>query len=159
MEQTKFLTPHDVKTEFLSVREKMTKINLINIIENVVDEFKQDLYSQNKKIQINIVDKTGKKKFILGLFLFCLLGACSAPTAMLGPAYTLTSSGNIAQAGFSYGSNVFITSYTGKSPIENLEEITSKTNIQKQTLESEDFYQLVKNKVEKTKGKIILSNQ
>ena len=105
-----------------------------------------------------------KKKFILGLFIFCLLGACSAPTAMLGPAYTLTSSGNIAQAGFSYGSNVLITSYTGKSPIENLEEITSKNlqtkkNIQKKTLESEDFHQLVKNKIKKAKGKILLSNQ
>ncbi len=103
------------------------------------------------------------KKIILGLSIFCLLGACTSPTAMLGPAYTFTSTGNIAQAGFSYGSNVFITTYTGKSPLENLEEITNKNlqskNIQKQTLESEDFYQLVKNKVERTKGKIILSNQ
>ena len=56
-----------LKDEASLSREKMTKINLINIIENVVDEFKQDLYSQNKKIQINIVDKTGKKKFILGI--------------------------------------------------------------------------------------------
>ena len=83
---------------------------------------------------------------------------------MLGPAYTLTSTGNVTQAGFSYGSNHLITSYTGKTPIENLEEITSKNlskkkNIQKQTLESEDFYQLVKNKIEKSKGKIKLSNQ
>ena len=49
-----------------SLSRENDKINLINIIENVVDEFKQDLYSQNKKIQINIVDKTGKK-FILGI--------------------------------------------------------------------------------------------
>ena len=104
------------------------------------------------------------KKIIFGLFVTCFLGACTAPTAMLGPAYTLTSSGNIAQAGFSYGSNVLITSYTGKSPIENLEEITKKNlqtkkNIQKKTLESEDFQQLVKNKIKKVKGKIVLSNQ
>jgi len=57
-----------------------------------------------------------------------------------------------------------IMSYTGKTPIENLEEITSKNlsvreNIQKQTLESEDFYQLVKNKIEKNKGKIKISSQ
>jgi segregation and condensation protein A len=32
MEQTKFLTPHDVKKEFLSVREKMTKI--LNVLDN-----------------------------------------------------------------------------------------------------------------------------
>ena len=99
------------------------------------------------------------RKIIFGLLMLCFLGACSAPTAMLGPAYTLTSTGNIAQAGLSYGSNVFITSYTGKSPVENLEEFATKKNIQKETLESEDFYQLVKNKVERTKGKIILANQ
>ena len=45
-----------------------------------------------------------------------------------------------------------ITMYTGKTPIENVKEITSnqkKKNIQKKTLESEDFYILVKNKIEK----------
>ena len=104
------------------------------------------------------------KKIILGFFILITLGACSSPTAMLGPAYTLSSSGNIYQAGLSYGSNQMITMYTGKTPLENLEEITSenlkiKKNIQKQTLESEDFYQLVKNKIEKTKGKINIPNQ
>ena len=104
------------------------------------------------------------KKIIFGLFTLCFLGACGSPTAMLGPAYTLTSTGNIAQAGLSYGSNAFITSYTGKTPIENLEEIASnklpiEKNIKKQTLESEDFYQLVKFKIEMTKDKIKLSNQ
>ena len=104
------------------------------------------------------------KKIIFGLFLFYLLGACSAPTAMIGPAYTLTSSGNITQAGLSYGSNALVTSKTGKTPIENLGLITSRNNlieknIKKQTLESEDFYQLVKNKIEMTRGKIKLFNQ
>tara|TARA_A100001015_G_scaffold56612_1_gene62233 strand:+ start:154 stop:543 length:390 start_codon:yes stop_codon:yes gene_type:complete len=104
------------------------------------------------------------KKIIFGLFLFSILGACGAPTAMLGPAYTFTTTGNITQAGLSYGSDHLITSYTGKSTIENIEDITSKNlpvkkNIQKQTLQSEDFYQLVKSKIEMTKGKIKLSNQ
>ena len=83
---------------------------------------------------------------------------------MLGPAYTFTSTGSLAQAGLSYGSNEIITSYTGKTPIENLEEITSKNlsaknNIQKRTLESDDFYQLVKKRIEDTRGKIKLINQ
>ena len=104
------------------------------------------------------------KKVIFGLFLLSMLGACGAPTAMLGPAYTFTTTGNIAQAGLSYGSDKLITSYTGKTPIENIEDITSnnlsvKKNIQKQTLQSEDFYQLVKSKIEMTKGKIKLSSQ
>ena len=104
------------------------------------------------------------KKIIFGLFLITSLGACGGPTAMLGPAYTFTSTGNALQAGLSYGSNELITTYTGKTPLENLEEIASdnitiKKNIQKQTLESDDFYQLVKNKIQMTKGKIKLSSQ
>ena len=113
---------------------------------------------------IRIILTMINRNVIFGLFLFSVLGACTAPTAMLGPAYTFTSTGNIAQAGLSYGSNTLITRYTGKTPIENLEDITSKNlsvkkNIQKQTLQSEDFYQLVKSKIEMSKGKIKLSNQ
>ena len=125
--------------------------------------FLNSILSCNTKC-IRIVLIMINKKVIFGLFLLSMLGACGAPTAMLGPAYTFTSTGNIAQAGLSYGSNTLITSYTGKTPIENLEDITSKNlsvknNIQKQTLQSEDFYQLVKSKIEMTKGKIKLSNQ
>ena len=96
------------------------------------------------------------KKIIFGLFIVSFLGACTAPTAMLGPAYTLSSTGNVLQAGLSYGSNEMITRYTGKTPLENLQEVSlveteKKINIKKNTLESEDFYILVKNKIEKTK--------
>tara|TARA_Y100000591_G_C21218101_1_gene398679 strand:- start:61 stop:384 length:324 start_codon:yes stop_codon:yes gene_type:complete len=104
------------------------------------------------------------KKIILKLSILAFLSACTSPTAMLGPAYTLSSTGNIYQASFSYGTNQIITNYTGKSPIENLQEITKdqtiqRKNIRKKTLESEDFYILVKNKIENVKGTINLSNQ
>ena len=65
------------------------------------------------------------KKIILGLFTVSFLGACAGPTAMLGPAYTLTSTGNVLQAGLSYSSSELITNYTGKTPLENLEKITN----------------------------------
>ena len=100
------------------------------------------------------------KKIILGIFLASFLGACTSPTAMLGPAYSLSSSGNVLQAGLSYGTNQLITVRTGKTPIENLKEIKPvEKNIKKQTLESQDFYILVKNKIEKTNGILKLSNQ
>ena len=96
-------------------------------------------------------DKMIHKKIFLGLFVIAFLTGCASPTAMLGPAYTLTSTGNVLQAGLSYGSNEMITMYTGKTPIENVKEITTnQKNIQKQTLESEDFYILVKNRINKT---------
>ena len=127
-----------------------------------IGSFNSTLSCTNKCIRIILT--MINKKVIFGLFLFSMLGACGAPSAMLGPAYTFTTTGNIAQAGLSYGSDKLITSYTGKTPIENIEEIASnnlsvKKNIQKQTLQSEDFYQLVKSKIEMTKGKIKLSNQ
>ena len=101
-----------------------------------------------------------RKKIIFGLLLFFSLGACTAPTAMLGPAYTLTSTGNVAQAGLSYGSSEVITMYTGKTPMENIIEITSKdVNIQKQTLESEDFKNLVKTRIIKTNNILKSTNQ
>ena len=104
------------------------------------------------------------KKIFISLSILCFLGACGAPTAMLGPAYTLTSTGNVTQAGLSYGSNHLITSYTGKTPIENLEEITSKNipkknNIQKQTLESEDFKKLVEKRIQNTNNILKSINQ
>ena len=113
---------------------------------------------------IRFVPAMINKKIIIGLFTISFLGACASPTAMLGPAYTLTSSGNVIQAGLSYGSNEMITMYTGKTPLENLQEISSveqsnKKNIHKKTLESEDFYILVKKKIEKANKIIIRTNQ
>ena len=101
------------------------------------------------------------KKIFFGIFLFIFLGACAAPTAMLGPAYTLTSSGNVLQAGFSYGSSELITMYTGKTPMENVIEITStdKNNIHKKTLESEKFKKLVDKRIKKTNSILKNSNQ
>ena len=101
------------------------------------------------------------KKITLLLFSLFFLGACTAPTAMMGPALTLSSSGSISQAGLSYGSTEFITFYTGKTPLENIKEIAEveTNNIHKNTLESQDFYILVKNKIEKTGGLLKLSNQ
>ena len=95
------------------------------------------------------------KKIIFSIFALSFITGCSSPTAMLGPAYTFTSTGNVFRTGLSYGSSEMISMHTGKTPIENVKEITlNQKNIQKKTLESEDFYYLVKNKIEKT-GAII----
>ena len=104
------------------------------------------------------------KKIIVGLFLLSFLGACTSPTAMLGPVYSFASTGSIYHAGLSYGSNELITKHTGKTPFENLKEISVKdqaenNNIRKKTLESDDFYNLVKNKIKVTGSLIKNSTQ
>ncbi len=58
-----------LKDEASLSREKMSKINLIEVINNVVEDFKQDLSNQNKKIEIKIKEKISSKngKYILGI--------------------------------------------------------------------------------------------
>ena len=58
-----------LKDEASLSREKMLKVNLMKIILNVVEDFRQDLINQNKKIQIvtNFSDKDEKNYFIIGI--------------------------------------------------------------------------------------------
>jgi len=93
------------------------------------------------------------KKIIAGLFLLFFLNGCVQSTALLGPAYTMASTGNIYHAGFTYGGNVIITKSTGKSMAQNIKEgLTPKK-------EDSDFQKLVKRNIEKTRKKLNLSNQ
>ena len=58
-----------LKDEATWSREKMSKIDLVEIINNVVEDFRQDLKNQNKKIDINIKKKiiTKNGNYILGI--------------------------------------------------------------------------------------------
>ena len=58
-----------LKDEASWSREKMSKINIIEIINNVVDDFRQDLKNQNKNIDIIVKKKISTKngEFILGI--------------------------------------------------------------------------------------------
>ena len=50
-----------LKDEASLSREKMSKINLIEIINSVVEDFNQDLINQNKKIEIRVTNKIKSK--------------------------------------------------------------------------------------------------
>ena len=58
-----------LKDEASWSREKMSKINLFDVIDNVVEDFRQDLKNQNKNIKIDIKKKINSKNdyFILGI--------------------------------------------------------------------------------------------
>ena len=92
------------------------------------------------------------KKLIIMIFLVSFLNGCAQNAAILGPAYTLATSGNIYQAGFTYGSNEIVTKTTGKSMAQIIKEsITPKK-------EDSDFQKLVKRNIEKTRKKLNFSN-
>jgi len=100
------------------------------------------------------------KKIITGFFLLCFLNGCVQGTALLGPAYTLISTGNIYHAGVSYGSNQAVKKITGKSTTENIKSLVDKKEIEDEEEENYDeFFTLVKSRVEKTSKIIKLANQ
>jgi len=100
------------------------------------------------------------KKIIAGLFLLFFLNGCVQSAALLGPAYTLTSTGNVFQAGLSYGSNQAVEKITGKSTTENIKSFVDDNKIKVEEEENhEEFFVLVKSRIEKTSKIIQLANQ
>jgi|TARA_B110001452_G_scaffold119892_1_gene99476 hypothetical protein len=91
---------------------------------------------------------------ILTLILFFLfLNGCLQNTAFLGPAVTVASSGNIAQAGLSYSSNLAIKKITGKTPIENVKLMLQPKDNENKIITS------AKNKIKEVSKIEDLSNQ
>ena len=62
-------------------------------------------------------------KIFATISLLFLLNGCVQSTAFLGPAVTIASSGNVYQAGLSYGSNLAVQKISGKSTVQNIQEI------------------------------------
>ena len=100
------------------------------------------------------------KKTIIGLFFLIFLNGCVQSAALLGPAYTLVSTGNVYQAGFSYGSSKVIKKMTDKTPTENIKSLVDNKKLKVENEENYDeFFALVKNRIEKTSKIINLANQ
>ena len=58
------------------------------------------------------------RKILIILLSFTLSSACVQSTVLIGPAITIGNTGNVMQAGFSYGSNMAVKRATGKTPEE-----------------------------------------
>ena len=93
------------------------------------------------------------KNFAIAVFSFVYLSGCAQNASLLGPAYTLATSGNIYHAGFTYGGNEIVIRTTGKSASQNLKEVL--TSQKKDT----EFKKLVKKNFYQTRKKLKLSNQ
>ena len=98
-------------------------------------------------------------KIIAGLFLLFFLNGCVQSAALLGPAYTMASSGNIYQAGLSYGSNQAVKKITGKSTSQNIKSLLDNKKKVEEKEGQEEFFALVKSRIEKTSKIIKLANQ
>ena len=75
-------------------------------------------------------------KILSSILLLLLFSGCLQGTALLGPAVTIASTGNIYQAGLSYGSNKAIKKITGKTTIQNIQEILTPKKNESNTVKS-----------------------
>ena len=90
------------------------------------------------------------KKIIISAFAMCFLTGCLQNTAFLGPAITVASTGNIYQAGLSYGSSATIKKMTGKTPTENIKSfLDSKDSTVEKEEDYDEFFMLVESNIKK----------
>tara|TARA_B100000427_G_scaffold271194_1_gene238084 strand:- start:44 stop:403 length:360 start_codon:yes stop_codon:yes gene_type:complete len=97
------------------------------------------------------------KKAFLFFALGLILSSCAQSTAMLGPAITLVSTGNVSQAGITFVTNKAVQEETGMDTVsyvsKKIEQNNSKTKLRR------EFKNLVKNNFEKTREILILQDQ
>ena len=101
------------------------------------------------------------KKVAFILMSVVLLTGCAQSTVFLGPAITVAATGNIAQAGFTYGTNEVIKRETGKDTIQyvsGLLEPKDKNLLEpkdKKVTINEDLVALVESSIKKTRQKLL----
>ena len=97
------------------------------------------------------------KKLIPWIFLISLLNGCAQNVALLGPALTIGTTGNVMQAGFQIGTNQIVKNETGKDTFtyisDAVEEDKKKKNFNK------NFTELLENRIKETRKKLNTSNQ
>ena len=104
------------------------------------------------------------KKIVLYFCISLFLTGCYQSTAMVGPAITLASTGNVSQAGLAYLTNQAVEKETGMSATEYVSTILEeKTKKIKKTKKNEKIYKelmiLVQTNFEETRKKLLLQNQ
>ena len=98
-----------------------------------------------------------KKKTIIGMFLLCLLNGCVQSTALLGPAITIGTTGNVVQAGLQLGTNHAIKQETGKDALTHITDAVDKDK--KKKIFNKKLIKLLESRIEKTSKIIKLANQ
>ena len=93
------------------------------------------------------------KKIVFILMSVVLLTGCAQSTAFIGPAITVAATGNIAQAGFTYGTNEVIKRETGKDTIQYVSSLLEPED--KKVTINEDLIALVESSIKKTRQKLL----
>ena len=97
-------------------------------------------------------------KFLKIFFIFStlvFLNGCVQSTALLGPGFTVVSTGNVMQAGLQYGANTAIKKETGKDTFEHIQDaVESKSKEKKFKME---FMEMVEKRFKITREKLSIN--
>ena len=93
------------------------------------------------------------KKIAIILMSVVLLTGCAQSTAFLGPAITVAATGNVVQAGFTYGTNEVFKKETGKDTIQYVSSLLEPED--KKVTINEDLVVLVESSIKKTRQKLL----
>ena len=93
------------------------------------------------------------KKIAFILLSVVLLTGCAQSSAFIGPAITVAATGNVAQAGFTYGTNEAIKRETGKDTMQYVSSLLEPK--EKKVTINEDLIALVESSIKKTRQKLI----
>ena len=101
------------------------------------------------------------KKIVLYFCISLFLTGCFQSSAMVGPAITFASTGNVSQAGLAYFTNRAVKEETGMSTTEYVTtflEDKNKTTKKNEKID-ENLLILVQTNFEQTRKKLLLQNQ
>lgn len=97
------------------------------------------------------------KKIFIGVLLLITMNGCVQSTALLGPALTIGTSGNIIQAGIQYGTNQVIKKETGKDALTYITDVVEEDHNKKKF--NEDFTKILEERIKKTRKILQIPNQ
>ena len=98
------------------------------------------------------------KKITLYCCISLFLSGCFQSSAMVGPAITLASTGNVSQAGLAYFTNRAVQEETGMSAAEYVSTIIEEKTKKNEKID-ENLLILVKTNIEQTRKKLLLQKQ
>ena len=96
----------------------------------------------------------GINKIFIYIIGALILTGCVQSTAMMGPALTLASTGNISQAGVTFFTNKAVEEETG---MDTVSYVSNK--LEQNSSKNRKFRKLVETNFEKTRKKLILQDQ
>jgi|TARA_X000001036_G_scaffold139507_1_gene132262 hypothetical protein len=99
-------------------------------------------------------------KIVLTLLILLFLVGCAQPSALLGPMYTIGTTGNVLQAGASYGTSYAVKKMTGKTVPENVNAFIDTEELKEELKENPDeFFSIVKKHAKRSKEIVTITNR